>query len=301
MNIIIEELKKLIKNGNIITKLILINLSIFLLINIFRLIFFLIVPTSIFDIVDFLAVPSSLSKLIFRFWTPFTYMFLHVDFLHIVFNMLWFYWFAQIFLMNFDEKKLLGIYLLGGLAGAAFYIISFNIFPVFQQYVNFSVALGASASVMAVVIATSTYTPNYTLNLLIIGQVKLKYIAIFAIILDIISIPKENPGGHIAHLGGAVLGLVFALQMRNNVDITKGFNSIMDTLFSWIRPRPKMKVTYKATERPKPPRNEMDYNRTKADQQAEIDKILDKISKYGYNSLTNEEKDILFRASDKKK
>jgi hypothetical protein len=203
--------------------------------------------------------------------------------------MLTLYWFSVIFLNYFDEKKLLNLYILGGIAGALFYILSFNLFPVFQTSLPVSVALGASASVLTIMIAISVFVPNNSVYIILVGPVKLKYIAIFFIFLDVLSIPVDNAGGHIAHLGGAFFGWLFASQIKSGRDITKWFGNIMDALFSFLKPREKIKVSYRR------PSDEIEYNSQKLERQSEIDRILDKISKGGYESLSKEEKDILFK------
>jgi len=156
-----------------------------------------------------LALPADFGQLILKPWSIITYMFLHEGFLHIAFNMLILYFGGQIFLQFLDAKKLIGTYILGGISGGLLFILTFNIFPVFNEIVSGALALGASASVMAVLIAIAAYVPNYTVRLMLLGNVKLKYIALFYVIMDIISIPQGNAGGHIAHLGGAFFGFYF--------------------------------------------------------------------------------------------
>ncbi|MEA3316344.1 MAG: rhomboid family intramembrane serine protease [Bacteroidota bacterium] len=290
---IIDEIKQSFKKGNNLIKLIYINLAVFLAVKIITIIYFLFaLENSSFSLINILALPADTQSLMFKPWTIFTYMFLHEGFLHILFNMLWLFWFGQIFLRFLSEKKLLSLYIVGGLAGGLLYILSYNIFPVFNP--TNSIALGASASVMAIVIATAVYSPDYTINLMFIGPVKLKYIAIASIVLDIISIPTTNSGGHIAHLGGALFGFLYISQYRKGRDITKGFDKFMDKLFSLFKPKPKFKVTHKRSM------NDFEYNKTKAGEQKEIDKILEKIANKGYNSLTKKEKEILFKMSNKK-
>lgn len=290
---IADEIKRSFTSGSALIKLIYINLAVFLAVKLIGVVFFLLSIPPNFSLVNWLAVPADVNSLIFKPWTIFTYMFLHQDFLHILFNMLWLYWFGLIFLRYFDDKKLLSVYLLGGLSGAALYILTFNLLPVFEQIMPMAYALGASASVIAIVIAVSVYAPNHTIHLMFIGPVKLKYIAIATIIIDILSIASSNAGGHIAHLGGALFGYLYISQMKKGRNITRGFDRIMDKLFSLFKPRPKVRVTYKR------PMNDLDkdiqYNKSKAEQQKEIDKILDKIAKSGYDSLSKKEKEILFK------
>jgi rhomboid family protein len=290
-----DEVKKSFKSGSSLIKLIYINLAVFLAVKIVGVIFFLLSLNSAFSIINWFAVPADFHNLIFKPWTIFTYMFLHQDFIHILFNILWLYWFGLIFLRYFDDKKLLSVYLVGGLSGAALYILAFNAFPAFQQILPMSYALGASASVIAIVIATSVYAPNYTINLMFIGPVKLKYIAIITIALDVLSIASSNAGGHIAHLGGALFGYLYIAQLKKGKNITKGFDRFMDRIFSLFKPRQKFKVTYKKpmTDMEK----DIEYNKAKAASQKDIDKILDKIAKSGYDSLSKKEKEILFKHS----
>ncbi len=292
---IIEEIKHSFKTGSVLTKLIYANLAVFVSVKLVQVIFFLFGAghTGTFFIIHWLAVPAEVSELITRPWTIFTYMFLHEGFLHILFNILWLYWFGRIFLEYLDERKLLGVYILGGLSGAALYILSFNLFPAFTEILPVSRALGASAAVLAIVISISVYVPNYTITLLFIGPVKLKYIAAFMVVLDIISIAGNNPGGHIAHLGGALFGWLFIRQYRQGTDFTKGISSFIKRVSSWFKPESKLKVEYKKTA------TDYDYKRQQAERQKRIDDILDKISKSGYDSLTKEEKEILFRISNK--
>ncbi|MEA3445870.1 MAG: rhomboid family intramembrane serine protease [Bacteroidota bacterium] len=199
-----HEIKKSFHEGNNLIKLIYVNITVFLLVQIVRVFLFLMnVGDEGFSLVHWLAVPASFGDLILKPWTVFTYMFLHEEFLHILFNMLWLFWFGRIFLVFLNQKQLLTVYLLGGLTGAAFFVLAFNIFPVFNETINLSVALGASASVMAVVFGTVTVSPNYTIQIPFLGPVKIKWIALIFIVMDIMQIPIGNAGGHIAHLGGA--------------------------------------------------------------------------------------------------
>lgn len=296
-----EEIKRMYYSGNIIIKLIFVNVAVFLLINILGLFSFLFTGSGIagLGIIDWLAVPSSLGRLLTRPWTIITYAFLHYDFLHILFNMLWLYWFGKIFLEFLNQRQLLSVYLLGGISGAILYMMAYNIFPVFSAAVNYSYALGASAAVYAVVVAISAFVPDYSIILMFIGRVKIKYIALFVVILDLLSISGGNAGGHIAHLGGALFGFLFAMQIKSGSDITAWFTSITGKISDIFKSKPKMRVTENKFKK-KRPVSDMDYRKQQAADQAVIDKILEKISKSGYNSLSKEEKEILFRMSNKK-
>jgi len=181
---LIDEIKASFKEGSTLTKLIYLNLGVFLAVKIAQIFFILFdAPQGFESLLRWFAVPASLPDLIRKPWTLITYMFLHEGFLHILFNMLWLFWFGRIFLEYLDQKKLVSVYLLGGIVGAILYIISFNLFPVFKSVLTESVALGASASVIAVVIAIAAYVPNHTVYLMFIGPVKIKYIGIIIFIV----------------------------------------------------------------------------------------------------------------------
>ena len=228
-------------------------------------------------------------------------MFLHVEFLHIFFNLLWLYWFGTIFIQELGLKKLLSTYLLGGFIGGIFYVVFYNLFNVFANVRDSSVALGASASIMAVVVAAATYQPDRRMHLIFIGPVKIVYIAVVMFILTSLVDFSVNSGGKIAHIGGALTGFVFAFYYRQGKDLTRGFDRIMDSIATWFKPGSKrMKVTYKRSPDQKPPADDIEYRKQKAEEQKEIDHILEKISKAGYDSLTAREKELLFKMGNKK-
>lgn len=290
-----DEIKKTFRNGSNLNKLIFINIALFFLITIVAIIGFLLNNPEISDYaLDLFSVPSSLKSLLLRPWTLLTYMFLHKDIWHILFNMLWLYWFGRIFLEYLDQKKLVAVYLLGGISGAIVYILSFNIFPAFSGVVEESVAIGASASVMAVVIAIAAYVPDYTVQLFLFGRIKIKYMALAIFVLTSIMDFSVNSGGKLAHIGGAFFGYFYTINLRQGHDIGKGFNRVIDFLVTIFKPRKKLKVTHKKVA------TEYEYNKIKAEHQVRINSILDKISKGGYDSLTKEEKETLFKESQKK-
>ena len=229
---------------------------------------------------EYLSLPSNLHQLLIRFWTPFTYMFMHAGVFHILFNMLWLYWFGQIFEEFLGKKRTIGLYLLGGLAGGILFVIAFNLLPLFSYVKQVSHVVGASASVMAIVVAAATIAPNYTINLMLIGPVKIKWIALFYVAVDFLSTTGPNAGGQIAHLGGALIGFIYVKQLQRGNDWIAGIVNI-------FKPKPKLKVV--STNR--------DKNPALKPRQEEIDAILDKISQNGYDSLNKHEKEILFRAS----
>ncbi|MDZ7740871.1 MAG: rhomboid family intramembrane serine protease [Bacteroidota bacterium] len=300
----LDEVKDFFRKKSILSNLILINLAVFLTVNVIGLIiwFFQDNPSSpggVNPLVYWLSVPADISALITRPWTIFTYMFLQQGFFHIFFNMFVLYFGGRIFMEYLSEKKLLSVYIWGGLAGAVLYILAFNVFPVFQDYVPRSIALGASASVLAILVAISTYVPNYTVILILFGRVKLKYLAIGLVILDILSIQRGNPGGHIAHIGGALWGFSYIKLLQKGTDMGKWLPSFnLKKIFSYFTKSSASK--YETTSRPgKRPITDDEYNYKRKKNQDRIDDILEKISKSGYDSLSKEEKEILFKASNK--
>ena len=299
---ITDEIKESFRKGTTLHKLIYLNLGLFLAVQIVRIVLFLSNAYVLFpEFLNYLAVPANLEVFARRPWTVVTYMFLHVDFIHILFNLLWLYWFGTIFIQELGLKKLLSTYLLGGLAGGILYVIFYNLFPVFDEVRDVSIALGASASVMAVVVATATYQPERKMQLILIGQVKIIYIALIMFILTSMVDFSVNTGGKIAHIGGALSGFLFAYYFKRGKDLTKGFDRIMDSIATWFKPgKEKLKVTYKRSAGQKPPADDIQYKQKKAEEQKEIDQILDKISKAGYDSLTSREKELLFKMSNKK-
>jgi len=274
----------MLRSGSKLNLLIGINIFVFLLINIpgiFETLLFNTAHIAHFSD-EYLLLPASLHKLLTHFWTPLTYMFMHAGIFHILFNMLWFYWFGQIFEDFLGKKRTLGLYLMGGLAGATFYVVCYNVFPFYTQIhaADSSTLVGASASVMAVMAATATQLPDYTISLILIGPVRLKWLVLFFIVIDFLGITGLNAGGELSHLGGALIGFLYIKQLQKGND----WIAIIAKVF---KPRPKMKVVA----------NNPSKNAPYFPRQEEIDLILDKISKSGYDSLTKQEKEVLFRAS----
>lgn len=291
------DIRSIFRHGTSLTRLIILNIAVFLAISVIGIIGFLLANPELSDFtIRLLSVPSSFKSFILKPWTIITYMFTHKDLLHIAVNMLWLYWFGKIFLDYLDQKKLVAVYLLGGITGALMYVISYNIFPAFSEFAGSSIPLlGASAAVMAVVVAISVYVPDYTVFLFLLGRIKIKYIALVIFILTSIVDFQANSGGKLAHIGGALFGYIYTVYYRKGKDLGKWLNRIIDFFVTFLKPRKKLKVTYK-----KRVTDDYEYNRIKAERQARINEILDKISKGGYDSLTREEKDFLFRESQKK-
>jgi membrane associated rhomboid family serine protease len=297
-NPIIEDIKLKIKSGNPITRLIIINVAVFLIISILRILLFLTGGSiSIFVnfVIDNISLPLSLQGIIHKPWTLITYMFTHIEIFHILWNLITLYWFGQILSDYTSPKKIIPLYLMGGVVGALITILLFSVVPVFQPYLD-SPMVGASAGITAIIIAAATLVPNYRINLMFIGSIKLIYVALFVLFIDILSVASyNNIGGNIAHLGGALMGYVFILQYKKGRDWTLWINRFLDwikNLFK-ITPKSKMKVAYKRGV------SDEAYNYNKKVTQEQIDVILDKISRSGYESLSKAEKEILFKASNK--
>ena len=300
-----EDIKQFFMHRSMLSNLILINIGVWLLVKITGVFFFLNLQpgsaTSDEWYLHFLAVPASIHSLLDTPWSPLTYMFLHIDFWHILFNMLWLFWFGKIFTQYLNSRQLLQTYLVGGLTGAVFYITAFNFFPVFHSSLPFSYALGASASVMAIVTAISFYVPGYTIQLLFIGRVKIIYLSIILFIFDFFAIPGTNSGGHIAHIGGAIWGFVYILMIRKGFGTAYWGNQVgwIDRFKNRFSSGNRKKGSFYNSNRR--PVSDEDYNLEKKNNQRKIDEILEKISKGGYESLTKSEKEFLFKTSAKNK
>ena len=292
MESIFTNLKNTFRAGSILVKLIYINVGLFILIRLLGVLFLLFNIPGI-PFLQYLQMPSSPELLMYRPWTVITYMFTHFDFLHILFNMLWLYWFGGLFLTFFSERQLGGLYLLGGIAGAVLFMLAYNIFPYFQTVASSSYLMGASASVMAIVFAVSFYRKDLEINLFLIGRIKLIYLALFTFVIDLLALTSDNAGGHIAHIGGALFGIWFAVRIKEGKDLTGPMNRLLDRVVNLGKRKPKMKVTYKRAE------TDYEYNARKHRESADIDAILDKLKRSGYESLSADEKRQLFDASKK--
>ncbi len=297
-NPIVEDIKLKIKGGNTVTRLIIINVAVFLIISLFRILLFLTGNnggfTSLLNfIVGNISLPLSFSGFLHKPWTLFTYMFVHIELMHIFWNMITLFWFGQILSGFTDSKKVIPLYLMGGILGGLITIILIALVPGFSVF-NGLPLIGASAGVTAIIIASATLVPNYQMNLMFIGPVKLIYVALFVLFIDVLSVASyNNVGGNLAHLGGALMGFVFIQQYKKGRDLSKWMNRFFDWITGLFKssPKSKMKVAYKRTV------SDEEYNYKKNVTQQQIDAILDKISKSGYESLSKGEKEILFKAS----
>lgn len=297
-NPIIEDIKLKIRNGNPITRLIIINVVVFLTISILRILLFLTGNNGTFSefvnfIISNISLPLSLQGFIYKPWTIITYMFTHIDIFHLFWNMVTLYWFGEIISNYTSTKKVIPLYLLGGIAGALITIILFSIFPAFEPYRDLPM-LGASAGATAIIIASATLLPNHTINMLLIGPVKLLYLALFVLFIDALNVASySNIGGNIAHLGGALMGYIFIVQYKKGRDLSAGINRFFDWVSGIfkISSKSKLKVAYKRHV------SDEEYNYSKKVSQQQIDAILDKISRSGYESLSKSEREMLFKAS----
>ena len=311
-----DDLKLRYQQGNPIIKLIMVNVAVHVVALLLSVFVFLGTGTALnywAFINEWFYFPSELGKIPFRFWTIFTYMFLHGDFFHILMNMLVLFWFGQKLNDLLPNSQMFPIYIWGGIAGAVFFAIGFNLFPPFASYQGNLV--GASASVMAIVLATAILNPKGTIHLFIIGAVQLQYVALVWVLYNLLVIPGGNPGGALAHLGGAFMGWFFVYQLRKGVDLALPINNILGVFPGGKQSKkskqakskqgqkksafaPKMKV-YKGSQKTDYFGNE--YGRSFMQKYKEMSReeclntILDKIKRSGYDSLTEDEKVFLDR------
>jgi membrane associated rhomboid family serine protease len=292
MSSFIDDIKNAFKKkGNSLNQIIFLNVIIFLSVLLFNVVLTLAQQKDVYHfILSWLELPSNLSVFIIRPWTLFTYFLLHEDPFHILFNLLVMYWFGQIIGDMIGNKRITALYVMGGVAGGLLYLLVYNLLPYFSNQVSSSVLLGASAGVYAIVTAAATLVPDYTMFLLFFGPVRIKYIALFYLVISVAQTTSTNAGGNIAHLGGALIGFLFIKQLKRGHDIGKPVNTVLGYLENLIMRDKTMKVTFKN------PNNTKSKNKGVPTQE-EIDHILDKISQNGYESLNKEEKQKLFQAS----
>lgn len=287
------------KPNNSPAQLIIINVVIFLTLGILMVISTVSGAEGIFRVVyNQFSIPPTFGEFITRPWTILTYAFAHslTGIFHILFNMLIFYWFSKLILEFLGNKRVIGIYVMGALAGGLAYLLVYNFIPYYEEQAGgISGMVGASAAVYATVVAAAVFRPNYTFFLMFIGPVRIKYIAAFYVIISFLGSTGGNAGGNIAHLGGALMGWLFISQLQSGNDLGAWVIGTINWVKSFFVSSPKIKVTHRGTS-----------SKTKAakhssphSDQEEIDAILDKISHSGYDSLSKEEKQKLFNASKK--
>jgi membrane associated rhomboid family serine protease len=292
----LEEFKNAFNRyNNAHVQLILINVAVFLFLVSVDLITWITNTESFFQLVyRQFSIPSGYSEFFSRPWTLITYMFSHSvwDIFHILFNMLVLYWFGRVFVEYLGSDKLVALYILGGLTGGISYLLLYNLNPAFFGQAEM---VGASGAIYAIVVGTAVLLPNYTFYLLFFGPVRIKYIAMFYVVLSVLYVRQGvNLGGNIAHLGGAIIGFVYMKQLQVGVNWGAWITSTIYWLKALFKPKAKVKVTYRSEDtRPATKQS------TGKVPQEEIDAILDKISDRGYESLTKEEKEKLFNASRK--
>ena len=257
-----------------------------------------------FAVTQWVAMPSDLWLLLKRPWTLVTYMFAHADLLHILFNMLWLYWLGRIFMEFFSSKHLTGLYLLGGWGGAALYLLASNLLPRLAGG-PVGVLIGSSAAVIAIVVATAVYVPDYKIGLLFLGEVAIKWVAIVTVAIALLGLDGGNMGGNIAHIGGALVGAWFALSIKQGRDITRPINAFIDSLVGLFNGRkfkfPEVKkqsfTPGKKEQASAGPSRPAAHTPADTVSEEELDTILDKIKAAGYDALTDEERDKLFKVS----
>jgi len=268
-------------------KLILVNVACFVLPLFLRTFFYLFsIPSGVF--VGWFELSADWGDLIFKPWTILTYSFLHSGFFHLFWNMYLLYFTSRLFLNVFPARTFFNVYFLGVIFGGVTFLISYSIFPAFQN--SSPIMVGASAGVMAIFIFIATYSPELEVRL-IFFNIKLRYLAIAFVLLDVIQIPYGNAGGHLAHLGGAALGYFYVMRLNQGTDIGLAFEALSNRFLNLFKKRSNLKKIYKSKSTSAPKKKEFNED---LDQQ-KIDAILDKISKSGYDSLSQKEKDFLFR------
>ena len=289
-NFIIEDIKNAWnKKDNGLIKIIIINIIVFVSVSFIQVILTISGLSSFFTLlINKLMLPASLGTFILQPWSIISYFFLHMNFMHILWNMLFLYWFGKIITDNIGNNALISLYVLGGIIGGLLYMATYNIIPYYGERVSESLMLGASAGVFSVVVGSATLMPNYTFYLLLIGPVRIKYIALFYVLLSFFDVAGSNAGGEIAHLGGAFIGYIFIKQLQNGVNMGEGIINLINL--------------FNKKKRKKESKRDVSQDLRKGSiepSQDEVDKILDKISDSGYSSLTKKEKERLFNASKK--
>lgn len=273
------------RSRSIVERIIVLNILLFLLTYLFNTLTFLFNGQGNV-LIEWLALKPSFETLLVRPWTILTYGFVHMGLLHILFNLLFLYYFGNLFLDFFSSRQFLVYYLLGIVAGGFIYMLSYNYLPALKT--QETILIGASAGVTAIVIGIASHIPQYAMRFRFLGNIKLLYIAVAMVVLDVLQIPNGNAGGHLAHLGGALLGFLMTRYFAQG-------SALVDWTEQLFRPKRKgpLKTVYKSS-RPGTPAGRPDET-----EQEKIDSILDKISKSGYDALTKEEKDFLFKAGKK--
>jgi membrane associated rhomboid family serine protease len=288
-----SQLQYLWKTSNAGSRLIIVNVAAFILINVPLAILHLVgLDASAASIMTWLVLPGDFYTLITHPWTIITHMFIHSGIFHLLFNMLSLFFISQLFSRYFDDRRMLNVYFVSGFAGAIVFLLSVNILPVFSGAPEFYSASGASAAVMGTLIAVCTYRAQDEVFLFGALKLQLRWVAVIFVLLDLIGINSGNEGGHLAHLGGALFGFLWGMNLKSGNDIAAFFSPAQD-FFKFRMPKKKspLHVAHKAKF------GNEDLNQSKKVRQARVDEILDKISRSGYDSLSKEEKTLLFELS----
>ena len=273
------------KSFNIIEQIIVLNVGVFLLSALFGAL------KGDVWLIRYLELPRNVFDLVYQPWSILTYGFVHYDFFHLLFNMLVLHYIARILFNLFQKRLILNIYLLGIICGGMAYLLVYNLFD--QSYIRSVGALvGASAGVRALLIFLCVYLPDNEVRILSFN-IKLLYIALVLIGFDVLGLVGANQGGNIAHLGGALLGYLYAVQFKNGKDLGSGFDKFVSGLISIFKVKSPLKTVHKRASKSSVTKS---AEFSELNKQKQIDLILDKISKSGYDSLTKEEKEFLFRA-----
>ncbi len=295
------------KPNNTLAQLILVNVVVFLVLLLLNLTFTLSEKSYLYGtVLDQLLIPAPATEFIRKPWTLLTYFFTHTDPFHILYNMMGLYWFGRLVDEYLGARRLLGLYVLGGIAGGLLYLAMYNLVPHFMQKAPNAQMLGASGAFFSVAVGAATLLPNYSFHLLFFGPVRIKYIVFFLVVVSLASLGGANPGGQLAHLGGAAMGFFFVKLLQNGTDLGRPIYWLLDGWQTLTRPKPAVKVSYRQRSNANTSTNTYVTAGTPAagssvtmPDEAEIDSILDKISRSGYESLSREEKQKLFKASQK--
>ncbi|MBT7653604.1 MAG: rhomboid family intramembrane serine protease [Flavobacteriaceae bacterium] len=283
-----DQIRSQVQMMNSAEKLILLNIICFIFPLFLKTLFFLFaIPYGTF--ISFFELSSDWGTLLFRPWSILTYSFIHSGFFHLFWNMYLLYFSSRLFLNLFSIKIFLNVYFLGVVVGAFTFLLSYALFPAFQN--TTPAMIGASAGVMGIFVFISTYSPDQEVRI-IFFNIKLRYLAIGFVLIDIIQIPYGNAGGHLAHLGGAVLGFLYAQRLQNGIDIGLPFERFIAKTIDLFKKKPTLRTVHKK----KLSKKTKSTTTTDTLHQKQIDAILDKISTSGYESLSQNEKDYLFQA-----
>ncbi len=304
MNTIIDDFKNAWQRpNNGLMQLIIINIVVFVTLGVLAVISSIIGADSLFTFAyKQFTIPAPFEEFIFRPWTIVTYAFAHSfsNMWHIIMNMLVLYWFGKVFVDFLGSQKLINLYVMGAIAGGATYLLAYNLIPFYADRINmFDGMVGASAAVYAVSVATATYWPEHRFFLLFFGPVKIKYLVGIYLFFSFLGSVGDNAGGNLAHLGGALLGFVYAKQLMKGNELGRWVFTSMEFIKSFFVKSSKIKVSHRQKKSSSTKSSSTPVSKEKSFSQEEIDKILDKISERGYDSLTKEEKEKLFNASNK--